>query len=83
METTADNYLSPAESGRHVAAHAEHVKINSDGIKGCAEFLAQRLQSDSISLGDLFVKTAVHPREANEEAIDSVFFADALNFSFS
>ena len=75
-------YLSPRESGLHVASHAKHVTINDDGVKKCAEFFAERLRSDRMSIIDLFAMTPVHPQKADHQGVDWVFFADALNFSF-
>lgn len=65
-----------------MTAHARHVKIKEEGVRKCAAFLAQRLQSGVLSLDDLFTKTAVHPQTADAKAADWVFFTAALNFSF-
>ena len=79
---TEEVALTPTESGRHVSAHAKHVTLHQDGIERAADALVERLSTAKLSLNDLFVKTAVHPQKADEKAVDWIFFADALNFSF-
>lgn len=74
--------LGPAESGRHVSSNAERVRICGEGIEACAAALSQRIASGKLGLADLFVKTPVHPQRSDDAAVDWVFFADALNFSF-
>ena len=74
--------LNPVESGRHVSTNAKHVILHQEGVERAADALVERLSSSQLSLTDLFVKTAVHPQKADDKAIDWIFFADALNFSF-
>lgn len=74
--------LNPVESGRHVSTNAKHVILQQEGVERAADALVERLSSSQLSLTDLFVKTTVHPQRADDKAVDWVFFADALNFSF-
>jgi len=74
--------LSVAESGAFIASHAEHIKISEDGLKSCAEDIAQQILSGELDMKTMFVKTAIHPQSADESGLDWVLFADTLNFSF-
>ena len=48
----------------------------------CAEDISQQVLSGLLDLKSMFVKTEVHPQEADEAGLDWVVFADTLNFSF-
>ena len=48
----------------------------------CAEDISQQVLSGQLDLKSMFVKTEVHPQEADEAGLDWVVFADTLNFSF-
>ncbi|TRY69104.1 hypothetical protein TCAL_01430 [Tigriopus californicus] len=74
--------LSPRESGELVAKNAQNIVIDHDGVKKCAEFLADRLKQGGLRMEDLFKKTEIHPQSADEAGAKWVFFADVLNFSF-
>eukprot|EP00095_Tigriopus_kingsejongensis_P011032 maker-scaffold109_size355148-snap-gene-1.19 protein:Tk11032 transcript:maker-scaffold109_size355148-snap-gene-1.19-mRNA-1 annotation:"hypothetical protein LOTGIDRAFT_195975" len=76
------NRLSPRESGDFISSQAKHVTIPEPGVKRCAKFLADRLQSGGLRMEDLFKKTEIHPQTADEAGAKWIFFADVLNFSF-
>jgi len=74
--------MSVAESGKYIYENSDHIKISERGLDDCAEDVSKKILSGELDLTSMFVKTDVHPQEANEAGIDWVVFADTLNFSF-
>eukprot|EP00096_Caligus_rogercresseyi_P015606 TRINITY_DN8074_c0_g1_i1.p1 TRINITY_DN8074_c0_g1~~TRINITY_DN8074_c0_g1_i1.p1 ORF type:complete len:340 (+),score=77.06 TRINITY_DN8074_c0_g1_i1:74-1093(+) len=74
--------LSPVESGKFIAEHAEHIRIEKNGIQVAVDMIWERIDSGDIAQKNMFSKTEIHPQSADDQGIHWVFFADLLNFSF-
>ena len=91
---TADELLTPRQSGKIIADNAKHIKICEEGVETCAQEIFDRIQNGKIQLlsdpsdeensgsCNYLKKDVVHPQIANDHGVDWVFFLDALNFSF-
>ncbi len=62
------------ESARWVVEHAEHVTLNEDAVRRCAQELAQQ------SLN--FVWNGLHFRDGTARTVQYLFVLDSLNFCF-
>ncbi|CAG7837973.1 unnamed protein product, partial [Allacma fusca] len=81
MAEVARKVLSPAESGRLIVDTARDVAIIKKGVEDAAEHIYDSLQSGKLSLQN-FKQAELHPKVADEKAIDWIFLVDTLNFSF-
>ena len=59
--------LNPRESGEHILAHADHVKVHDSGVAKCSQEILRRLKSGEISLDVLYKKTELHPQQADDK----------------
>ncbi|CAF1549980.1 unnamed protein product, partial [Didymodactylos carnosus] len=73
--------LKPLDSARYVMQHAKHVSISIDGIKKVAAMISNKIMDGECTIEE-WSKKPLHPKEANEQAIDWIFLVDTLNFSF-
>jgi hypothetical protein len=80
MEAPAE--LSPRASGQLISARAEQVTILEAGVERAAGDIVGRVQRGEMVMAQMFVKTPVHPQQADSSGVDWVFLADTLNFCF-
>ncbi|CAD6191200.1 unnamed protein product [Caenorhabditis auriculariae] len=76
-----DGTLSPSDSGKFIAEHGEFIKINQEGVEKAAKLILDAVKNDSIKQV-LFAAHVLHPKTADEKAVQWVFFMDTINFSF-
>lgn len=73
--------LPPRETGKLIATHCEDVFINDEKVAEAAKVLAESFKQNDFSLKG-WKNHSLHPKVADEEAINTIFVLDVLNFSF-
>lgn len=73
--------LDPRVTSELVCRLADHVKVETAGVSKLAEWLSSKFTSGEYSLVN-WKQHELHPKQANEAAIDWIFLVDSLNFSF-
>nr|CAB3219590.1 UPF0553 protein C9orf64 homolog [Phallusia mammillata] len=76
-----DDIILPWKCGKVIAESSEHVKINSSSVKSTALKIADCFFRQEYSLKN-WKEHTLHPKVANEDAINFIFVIDTLNFSF-
>ena len=75
------NILQPREASCLVAETSKDVKVKQDGVLKVAKVMA-----DAIKIGKYSIKSwkehEVNPKTMDKAALDWIFVADTLNFSF-
>ncbi|XP_037085253.1 queuosine salvage protein-like [Pollicipes pollicipes] len=83
MSSDSSNTLSPRESGKYIAEHADHVTIEDAGVETAAKLVLEVVTASSDGrLGDRFRAHPLHPQTADPAAVDWLFFVTTLNFNF-
>ncbi|WAR19835.1 QSPP-like protein, partial [Mya arenaria] len=72
---------SPRDAGRYIAENSKDVKINDVGVKKVAEIMAECVKSGTYSIKS-WKKHELNPSIMDEAALNWIFVADTLNFSF-
>ncbi|XP_050413075.1 Q-nucleotide N-glycosylase 1 isoform X2 [Patella vulgata] len=73
--------LSPRETGRLIAETSKDVSICTDGIKKTAQLVFDHVKKDAFSVKS-WKEHELNPKTMDKAAVDWVFLADTLNFSF-
>ncbi|KAJ1370437.1 hypothetical protein KIN20_032162 [Parelaphostrongylus tenuis] len=76
-----EDALSPLESGRFIVEHANHIKINDEGVQKVADMILTAVKNGSI-VESGFGAQVVHPKHRGKSSVDWIFFVDTINFSF-
>jgi len=71
--------LSPKESGEFIVKKAKDVSVSAEGIIAASNVIMSCLNSGPLRN---FKQCELHPKKADEKAIDWIFLVDTLNFSF-
>ncbi|XP_039259045.2 queuosine 5'-phosphate N-glycosylase/hydrolase-like [Styela clava] len=73
--------LPPRKTGKLIASHCEDVFIDDQKVAETAKVLMQAFKQNDFSLKG-WKNHVLHPKVADEKAIDIIFAIDVLNFSF-
>uniref|UniRef100_R4GD64 Queuosine 5'-phosphate N-glycosylase/hydrolase n=2 Tax=Anolis carolinensis TaxID=28377 RepID=R4GD64_ANOCA len=74
-------FLNPKESAKFIAENSKDVYIGDDGVQKVAEMLFDKVIEKEFSVAG-WKSHELNPQATNEDAVNWVFLADALNFSF-
>lgn len=74
--------LNPKESAKFIAENSKDVYIEDGGVQKVAEMLFDKVTGKEFSVAGWKSSHELNPQEANEDAVNWVFVADVLNFSF-
>ncbi|XP_065561387.1 queuosine 5'-phosphate N-glycosylase/hydrolase-like [Artemia franciscana] len=74
--------LLPKQAGEFVAKNAKNVKVLTPGIINICNKIKDSLSDGSFRPDALYLHQYPHPSEPTEEAVEWLFVADLLNFSF-
>ncbi|XP_053310493.1 queuosine salvage protein [Spea bombifrons] len=74
--------LQPREAGKFIAENSKDVFVDSEGIWKLAEKLFEKINRKEITLAGWKSLHELNPQSSGEDAVNWVFFADTLNFSF-
>lgn len=77
-----DGPLPPRESAKFIAENSRDVFIDGGGLRRVAELLLAKVSGPELRLGAWKDLHELNPRSADEAAVNWVFVADTLNFSF-
>ncbi|KAL4238109.1 hypothetical protein ACF0H5_002821 [Mactra antiquata] len=75
------NLLTPRAAGKFIAEKSKDVFILDEGIKSVAEVMATCLKSGRYSIKS-WKQHDLNPKKMDKAALDWIFVADTLNFSF-
>ena len=73
--------MMPRDAGRYIAENSKDVFIKSEGVTKVAKVMAECIKSGTYSIKS-WKQHELNPKEMDNAALDWVFFADTLNFSF-
>ncbi|KAM4626163.1 queuosine 5'-phosphate N-glycosylase/hydrolase isoform 1-T2 [Discoglossus pictus] len=79
---TMSALLSPRESGKFITENSKDVFVESEGVKSLAQKLFDKINKNEITLAGWKSLHELNPQGSGEDAVNWVFFADTLNFSF-
>uniref|UniRef100_A0A8C5Q6Y7 Queuosine 5'-phosphate N-glycosylase/hydrolase n=1 Tax=Leptobrachium leishanense TaxID=445787 RepID=A0A8C5Q6Y7_9ANUR len=74
--------LQPREAGKFITENSKDVFVEPDGVKKLAEKLYEKIDHNEITLAGWKALHELNPQSSGEDAVNWVFFADTLNFSF-
>nr|XP_022300383.1 UPF0553 protein C9orf64-like [Crassostrea virginica]XP_022300384.1 UPF0553 protein C9orf64-like [Crassostrea virginica]XP_022300385.1 UPF0553 protein C9orf64-like [Crassostrea virginica] len=74
--------LSPRESAKLIAEHSEDVKIHTEGVDKIAKHMYECAKNNLYNLKSWRTEHELNPQNQDEAALDWIFVADTLNFSF-
>ncbi|KAM5153145.1 queuosine 5'-phosphate N-glycosylase/hydrolase-like [Mantella aurantiaca] len=74
--------LAPRKSGKFIAENSRDVFVEAEGVRSLADKLLEKIRQKEITLKGWKMLHELNPRGSGEDAINWVFFADTLNFSF-
>lgn len=74
--------MSPRESARLVAQHSRDVRVDAAGVQKVAELLLGKAAEPGLRIEGWKTLHELNPQAADEAAVNWVFVADTLNFSF-
>lgn len=77
-----DRLLAPRESAKFIAENSLDVSIDGGGVRRVAELLLAKAGAPELRRGGWKALHELNPRAADEAAVNWVFVADTLNFSF-
>ncbi|XP_008567276.1 PREDICTED: UPF0553 protein C9orf64 homolog, partial [Galeopterus variegatus] len=77
-----DGLLTPRESARFVAENSRDVRVDGGGVRRVAELLLAAASGAALRAAAWKARHELHPRAADEAAVNWVFVTDTLNFSF-
>ncbi|XP_013927587.1 PREDICTED: UPF0553 protein C9orf64 homolog [Thamnophis sirtalis] len=75
-------FLNPKESAKFIAENSRDVYIEDSGVQKVAEMLFDKVTGKEFSVAGWKSSHELNPQEASEDAVNWVFVADVLNFSF-
>lgn len=73
--------MSPRESAKLIADNSKDVSIHQDGVTEVASMIVDLVKTKSFSV-KMWKEHELNPKSMDKEAVDWVFLADTLNFSF-
>lgn len=73
--------LLPREASRLITEGSKDVSINNNGIQKVAKFMAGCIKSGTYSIKS-WKQHELNPQKMDKSALDWIFVADTLNFSF-
>ncbi|KAM4698333.1 queuosine 5'-phosphate N-glycosylase/hydrolase [Rhinophrynus dorsalis] len=74
--------LTPRETGKFIAENSKDVFVEPEGVRTLAEKLYEKAGKKEITLSGWKTLHELNPQGSGEDAVNWVFFADTLNFSF-
>ncbi|XP_069589711.1 queuosine 5'-phosphate N-glycosylase/hydrolase [Ranitomeya imitator] len=74
--------LSPRDAGRFITENSTSVSVDMAGVHSLAEKLFEKVRRKEITLKGWKSLHELNPQGSGEDAVNWVFFADTLNFSF-
>ncbi|XP_068101238.1 queuosine 5'-phosphate N-glycosylase/hydrolase [Hyperolius riggenbachi] len=74
--------LGPRESGKFITENSKDVFVEPEGVHSLAEKLFEKIGQKEITLKGWKSLHELNPQDSGEDAVNWVFFADTLNFSF-
>ncbi|OCT63809.1 chromosome 9 open reading frame 64 L homeolog isoform X3 [Xenopus laevis] len=74
--------LPPREAGKFIAENSKDVFVEAAGVRSLAEKLFEKIGRNEITLKGWKSLHELNPQDSGEDAVNWVFFADTLNFSF-
>ncbi|XP_045187701.1 queuosine salvage protein-like [Mercenaria mercenaria] len=73
--------LMPRDAGKFISGESKDVKINDSGVLKVAKFMADCVKSGTYSIKS-WKQHDLNPKTMDENALNWIFVADTLNFSF-
>lgn len=73
--------MSPSESADFITKEAKDVSIDEDAVKKVASELREAFESKSYNVTN-WREHPLHPKNADDDALDFIFVMDSFNFSF-
>ncbi|XP_069589708.1 queuosine 5'-phosphate N-glycosylase/hydrolase-like isoform X2 [Ranitomeya imitator] len=74
--------LGPRDTGRFIAEKSKDVSVDMAGVHSLAEKLFEKIDRKELTLKGWKFLHELNPQGSGEDAVNWVFFADTLNFSF-
>ncbi|KAG8558864.1 hypothetical protein GDO81_017167 [Engystomops pustulosus] len=74
--------LGPRETGKFITENSKDVTVDMEGVRSLAEKLFQKIDRKELTLKGWKFLHELNPQGSGEDALNWVFFADTLNFSF-
>ncbi|KAM8933789.1 queuosine 5'-phosphate N-glycosylase/hydrolase [Pelodytes ibericus] len=74
--------LSPRDAGKFITENSKDVFVEPEGVGKLAEKLFEKISRKEITLAGWKSLHELNPQTSGEDAVNWVFFADTLNFSF-
>ena len=71
----------PRDAGRYIAETSKHVTVTSEGVTKLAKVMAECIKSGTYSIKS-WKQHTLNPKTMDSAALDWIFVADTLNFSF-
>ncbi|XP_034630429.1 queuosine salvage protein isoform X1 [Trachemys scripta elegans] len=75
-------FLSPKDSAKFIAENSQDVLVEEAGVRKVAEALFDKVSAKEFSLAGWKSLHELNPQVVNDDAVNWVFLADTLNFSF-
>ncbi|KAK3587552.1 hypothetical protein CHS0354_004839 [Potamilus streckersoni] len=76
-----EGILSPKSTGKLIAETSKDVKINANKIEQVAKMMYECVKKDTYSIKS-WKEHELNPKSMDKDAVDWIFLADTLNFSF-
>ncbi|XP_040213137.1 queuosine salvage protein [Rana temporaria] len=74
--------LEPRAAGKFITENSKDVFVEPEGVRSLAEKLFEKIGRKEITLKGWKSMHELNPQGSGEDAVNWVFFADTLNFSF-
>ncbi|XP_053554685.1 queuosine salvage protein [Bombina bombina] len=74
--------LLPREAGKFITENSKDVFVEQEGVRSLAKTLFDKVNKKEITLAGWKSLHELNPQDSGEDAVNWVFFADTLNFSF-
>lgn len=74
--------LGPRETGKFITENSKDVFLDMEGVRALAEKLFEKIHRKELTLKGWKFLHELNPQGSGEDAVNWVFFADTLNFSF-
>lgn len=74
--------LLPRDAGKFISENSKDVFVDMEGVRSLAENLYEKIGKKQITLKGWKSLHELNPQGSGEDAVNWVFFADTLNFSF-
>ncbi|XP_077200783.1 queuosine 5'-phosphate N-glycosylase/hydrolase isoform X3 [Paroedura picta] len=75
-------FLNPKDSAKFIMENSQDVYVEKDGVQKVAEMLFDKVLEKDFSVAGWKSSHELNPQVVSEDAVNWVFLADALNFSF-